>query len=293
MSDGSAQATQSPTPEKKSSPFRRRIPPFGQLISPARLENWRRGLVLTALTALVFLAGWQGMHNSLTPNIPGPLQTWNRAQELFANPFAQTGPNTAGIGIQVLYSLGRVAAGFGLAVLVGVPLGFLMGMLPTFRAMLEVIINLLKPVSPLAWLPIGLLMFRSATPSAIFVVFITCIWPTVINTAQGVASVPQDYLNVARVLRMGRWTTSLRILLPAAAPSMLTGMRLSLGVAWMVIVAAEMLTGGIGIGFFIWDEWNNLNVASILVAIGVIGVVGIVLDGVMSILQRRLAHPNR
>ena len=181
-------------------------------------------------------------------------------------------------------------AGFGLAVAVGVPVGFLMGMSPACRTAWQPLIQILRPVSPLAWLPIGLLLFRAVDPSAIFVIFITCIWPTLVNTAAGVQAVPRDYLNVAAVLRLGKWEIATRILLPATLPYIMTGMRLSLSIAWMVIVAAEMLTGGIGIGFFIWDEWNNLNVPSIIVCIMIIGLVGIILEGIMGLIQKRFDY---
>ena len=181
----------------------------------------------------------------------------------------------------------------GLAVVVGVPIGFIMGMSPAFRVAWQPLIQILRPVSPLAWLPIGLLLFRAVDPSAIFVIFITCIWPTLVNTAAGVQAVPKDFLNVAAVLRLGKWEIATKILLPATLPYIITGMRLSLGIAWMVIVAAEMLTGGIGIGFYIWDEWNNLNVPSIIVCIILIGLVGIVLEGIMSVFQKRFDYNLR
>lgn len=236
---------------------------------------------------------WQAIHDHLVPGIPGVAETFARAGELFADPFYQNGPNDMGIAWQVLYSLGRVMAGFGLAALVGIPVGLIMGSSPLFRAGWTPLIQILRPVSPLAWLPIGLLLFRAVDPSAIFVIFITSIWPMILNTAAGVQAVPGDYRNVAAVLRLNRLEMVRHILLPATLPYVLTGMRLSLGIAWMVIVAAEMLTGGIGIGFFVWDEWNNLNVSSILVAIFVIGVVGILLDLAMTLIQRRFDFTQR
>jgi nitrate/nitrite transport system permease protein len=247
-------------------------------------------LVLPAITFAIVLGIWMLIHTQVAPEFPSPAQTWDRAVEVFSDPFYDAGPNDKGIAWQVLYSLGRVMAGFALAVLAGIPLGFLMGMSQTFALAWQPLIQLLRPVSPLAWLPIGLLLFKAVNPSAIFVIFITSIWPIVINTAAGVRAIPQDYLNVAAVLRLGRIETARKILVPATLPHIITGMRLSLGIAWMVIVAAEMLTGGVGIGFYVWDEWNNLSVSSIIVAIVVIGTVGIALDAVMNGVQRRFDY---
>jgi nitrate/nitrite transport system permease protein len=209
---------------------------------------------------------------------------------VLAHPFYENGPNDMGIGWQVSYSLGRVMAGFALAALVGIPVGFIMGSSENFSRAWQPLIQILRPVSPLAWLPIGLLLFKAVNPSAIFVIFITSIWPMIVNTAAGVKAIPKDYMNVAAILRLGRFEVTRKILLPATLPHVLTGMRLSLNIAWMVIVAAEMLTGGIGIGFYVWDEWNNLNVPSIIVAIGIIGVVGIVLESVMNLIQRHFDY---
>jgi nitrate/nitrite transport system permease protein len=177
--------------------------------------------------------------------------------------------------------------GFGLAALVGIPMGFIIGRFTVINRMVSPLISLLRPVSPLAWLPIGLLVFKSANPAAIWTIFICSIWPMIINTAVGVQRVPQDYLNVARVLNLSEWKVITRILLPAVLPYMLTGVRLSVGTAWLVIVAAEMLTGGVGIGFWVWDEWNNLNVQHILIAIFVIGVVGLLLEQLLIAVARR------
>ena len=258
-----------------------------------KMANILRGVVLPFLTFAVVIGVWLLIHTHIAKAIPSPLDAWHKAVEIFSNPFYDKGPNDMGIAWQLLYSLGRVMAGFGLAVVVGVPVGFLMGMSPAFRTALQPLIQILRPVSPLAWLPIGLLLFRAVDPSAIFVIFITCIWPTLVNTAAGVQAVPKDYLNVAAVLRLGKWEIATKILLPATLPYIMTGMRLSLSIAWMVIVAAEMLTGGIGIGFYIWDEWNNLNVPSIIVCIVVIGLVGIILEGGMGLIQKRFDYNLR
>jgi nitrate/nitrite transport system permease protein len=248
---------------------------------------------LPLLTFAILIVFWAIVQSQFAPDLPTPGAVLDRALEIFADPFRDAGPNDKGIGWQLLYSLGRVAGGFLLAVAVAIPLGFLMGMSKTFNTAWQPLIQVLRPVSPLAWLPIGLLLFKAVNPSAIFVIFITCIWPTLLNTAAGVRAIPQDYMNVARVLRLNPVEIAMKILLPAARPYILTGMRLSLGIAWMVIVAAEMLTGGIGIGFYVWDEWNNLNVASIIVAIGVIGGIGILLELAMDVVQRRFDYTAR
>lgn len=262
--------------------------------SPSRIQlKWLANVALPLLTFGVVLAVWSFISLKITSDIPAPTVAWQRAIELFSDPFYQKGPNDMGIGWQVLYSLGRVLGGFALAVLVGIPVGFMMGASETVNRAVYPLVQVLRPVSPLAWLPIGLLLFKAVDPSALFVIFITSIWPVIVNTAAGVKAIPQDYMNVARVLQLGKLEITRRILIPGALPHIITGMRLSLGVAWMVIVAAEMLTGGIGIGFFVWDEWNNLNVASIIVAIGVIGVVGIALEAAMNLVQNRLDYTRR
>ena len=247
-------------------------------------------LVVPPLTgiALVLLV-WQIIAAQNT-NFPSPLVTWQAALELFADPFYRNSPNDQGIGWNVLASLQRVAVGFGLAALVGIPLGFVIGRVQFVSRMFGPIISLLKPVSPLAWLPIGLLVFKSADPAAIWSIFICSIWPMIINTAVGVQRVPQDYMNVARVLNLSEWKILTKILLPSALPYILTGVRLAIGTAWLVIVAAEMLTGGVGIGFWVWDEWNNLNVAHIIIAIAIIGVVGLLLELALVSLARALTH---
>ncbi len=235
--------------------------------------------VLPPVLGLGLLVGlWALVSASTGRSIPTPYETWLQAVEVFSNPFYRNGPNDQGVGWNVLASLQRVAAGFGLAALVGIPAGFAIGRFAFLSHMFMPVISLLRPVSPLAWLPIGLLVFKGANPAAIWTIFICSIWPMVINTAVGVQRVPQDYLNVARVLNLSEWKVLTKILFPAVLPYMLTGVRLAVGTAWLVIVAAEMLTGGVGIGFWVWDEWNNLNVRNILIAIFVIGGVGLLLE---------------
>jgi nitrate/nitrite transport system permease protein len=221
---------------------------------------------------------WQAIASTSDSGIPKPSATWAQAVQVFSDPFYRNGPNDQGVGWNVLASLQRVAVGFGLAALVGIPAGFAIGRSVFLSRMFNPLISLLRPVSPLAWLPIGLLVFKGANPAAIWTIFICSIWPMVINTAVGVQRVPQDYMNVARVLNLSEWKIFTKILFPAVLPYLLTGVRLAVGTAWLVIVAAEMLTGGVGIGFWVWDEWNNLNVSSIIIAIFVIGIVGLLLE---------------
>ncbi len=234
---------------------------------------------------------WQilSMNNS---SFPTPAVTFAEAVVMFSDPFYSNGPNDQGIGWNILASLKRVGLGFGLAAAVGIPLGFMIGRFKFLGGMFNPIISLLKPVSPLAWLPIGLLVFKAADPAAIWSIFICSIWPMIINTAAGVQRVPQDYMNVARVLNLSEWKIFTKILLPSVLPHMLTGVRLAIGTAWLVIVAAEMLTGGVGIGFWVWDEWNNLNVPHILIAIVVIGVVGLVLEQALVALAKSFTYED-
>ena len=221
---------------------------------------------------------WMAVSITTKGSIPSPSATFMQAVTIFSDPFYSKGPNDQGIGWNILSSLKRVALGFGLAALVGIPVGFMIGRFKFLSSMFNPLISLLRPVSPLAWLPIGLLVFKGANPAAIWTIFICSIWPMIINTAVGVQRVPQDYMNVARVLNLSEWKIITKILFPAVLPYMLTGVRLAVGTAWLVIVAAEMLTGGVGIGFWVWDEWNNLNVKNIIIAIFVIGIVGLVLE---------------
>ncbi|MEV8470457.1 nitrate ABC transporter permease [Ralstonia sp. UNC404CL21Col] len=241
------------------------------------------------LGLVLFVLAWQGIATAISA-LPTPAVTWKAAVALFADPFYRNGPNDQGVGWNVLASLARVGAGFGMAAVIGIPAGFLIGRFAFLNAMASPIISLLRPVSPLAWLPIGLLLFKSANPAAIWAIFICSIWPMVINTAVGVTRVPQDYLNVARVLNLSEWKVFTRVLFPAVLPYMLTGVRLSIGTAWLVIVAAEMLTGGVGIGFWLWDEWNNLKVEHIVIAIFVIGVVGLLLEHALLAIARRFSY---
>ncbi len=253
-------------------------------------EVWLK--VLPPVIGMALVVGIWALLTLKGGAFPTPAETLDAAIKLFADPFYRKGPNDQGIGWNILFSLQRVAVGFGLAALVGIPLGFIIGRFEFFNRMFSPLISLLKPVSPLAWLPIGLLVFKSANPAAIWTIFICSIWPMVVNTAVGVQRVPADYLNVARVLALSEWKIITRILFPAVLPYMLTGVRLSVGTAWLVIVAAEMLTGGVGIGFWVWDEWNNLNVKHIIIAIFVIGIVGLLLEQALMAVARRFSFDH-
>ncbi|WP_412479249.1 nitrate ABC transporter permease [Azonexus sp. IMCC34839] len=256
-----------------------------------KLAAFGRAILPPILGMMVLIGIWHvATHKG--GSIPGPSQVWDAAVALFSDPFYRNGPNDQGIGWNVLSSLQRVAIGFGFAALVGIPLGFILGRSAFLSAMVNPIISLLRPVSPLAWLPIGLLVFKKADPAATYTIFICSIWPMIMNTAQGVQRVPQDYLNVARVLALSEWKIVTKILFPAVLPYMLTGIRLSIGTAWLVIVAAEMLTGGVGIGFWVWDEWNNLKVEHIIIAIFVIGIVGLILEQALILLAKKLTKES-
>jgi nitrate/nitrite transport system permease protein len=224
--------------------------------------------------------------------MPGPLEVAATLWEQLRRPFYDNGPNDKGIGIQLGYSLGRVLIGYLLAIAVAIPIGFLIGMSPLMSRALDPFIQVLKPISPLAWMPLALYTIKDSSLSAIFVIFICSLWPTLINTAFGVASVRREWLNVAKTLEVGPLRRAFTIILPAAAPTILTGMRISIGIAWLVIVAAEMLVGGTGIGYFVWNEWNNLSITNVITAIIVIGVIGMVLDQILARVTRLVTFPE-
>lgn len=275
------------------------------------LSRRSRSMLLAALLLAVLLVIWQslvsrpaGAGNAVDPEyaalmgkastggsaLPSPMEVGRTLIKHLQSPFAYPGTKQPGIAVHLAYSIGRVLLGFGLAVMVAVPLGFVVGMFPTLHGALDPFIQVLKPVSPLAWLPLALYTIKDAQLSSIFVIFICSIWPTLLNTAFGVSRVRQEWLNVARTLEVGRARLVRRVLLPAALPTILAGMRISIGIAWLVIVAAEMLVGGTGIGYFIWNEWNNLQIANIIVAILVVGCVGVVLDGLLAMVGRRFTY---
>ncbi|MCA3072390.1 MAG: nitrate ABC transporter permease [Rhodocyclaceae bacterium] len=277
--------------------------------SVSRSQGFRAGILSACILALVLvlwhlatapvaapqyadpeyarLMGGKGQTSSGLPSLP---QMGTAIWKHLSNPFYDNGPNDKGVGLQVGYSIGRVLLGFLLAAAVAIPLGFVIGMSPLLFRALNPFIQVLKPISPLAWMPLALYTIKDSTISSIFVIFICSIWPMLINTAHGVASVRRDWLNVARTLEVGRVRTALRVVLPAAAPTILTGMRISMGIAWLVIVAAEMLVGGTGIGYFVWNEWNNLSLTNVIFAILMIGVVGMLLDLVFGLLTRLVSY---
>ena len=222
--------------------------------------------------------------------VPGPAEVGAAIIGHLADPFYVAGPNDKGIGIQLAYSLFRVLVGFSLAALVAVPIGFLIGMSEVVYRALDPFIQILKPISPLAWMPLALYTIKDSAISSIFVIFICSVWPMLINTAFGVASVKRDWLNVAATLEVNPLRKAFLVVLPAAAPTILTGMRISMGIAWLVIVAAEMLVGGTGIGYFVWNEWNNLSITNIIAAIFFIGIIGMILDFVLAYLTSLVTY---
>ena len=224
--------------------------------------------------------------------MPGPLDVGRTILTHLADPFYVKGANDKGIGIQLIYSIGRVMIGYLLAVLVAIPVGFVIGMSPVMNRALDPFIQILKPVSPLAWMPLALYTIKDSGISSIFVIFICSLWPMLINTAFGVAGVRKEWLNVALTLEVGTLRRAFTIILPAAAPTILTGMRISIGIAWLVIVAAEMLVGGTGIGYFVWNEWNNLSITNVITSILVIGVVGMLLDQILAWCQHLVTFPE-
>ena len=221
---------------------------------------------------------------------PTPMQMGQTFVKQLSDPFYDRGPNDKGIAIQLAHSLGRVGLGFLLACLLAIPLGFVIGMSPLLRRAFDPFIQVLKPISPLAWMPLALYTIKDSSTSGIFVIFICSVWPMLINTAFGVAAVKREWLNVASTLEVNPIRKAFQVILPAAAPTILTGMRISMGIAWLVIVAAEMLVGGTGIGYFVWNEWNNLSLTNVIFAIFVIGVVGMLLDLMFAQLQKVVTY---
>jgi nitrate/nitrite transport system permease protein len=224
----------------------------------------------------------------IVPDLPSPVRTWEESRLYIMEPLTKRGETDQGILLLAYYSLMRVARGFLLGIAIATPIGFLLGVSATLTRMFDPIMQVLRPISPLAWLPLGLILFQKSEPAALFAIAVCSMWPTVINTMMGVRAIPQDYWNVAKVLRLSRTTTFIKIIVPATLPYMFTGYRLSLGIAWLVIVASEMLTGTPGVGGFLWQEYNSLVYAHILLAIITIGVVGFVLDRLMGLAEAKL-----
>lgn len=248
----------------------------------------RVGLILMPLVGFAGLLGlWALTSATLSENLPSPQKTWEASRQYILEPLAKRGELDQGIVRFAWYSLGLVAKGYLIALAVGTPLGFILGRSQLFARSFDPVIQVLRPVSPLAWLPLGLVLFQKSHPAALFTIAVCAMWPTVLNTALGVRAVPRDHLNVARVLNLSRWRTFTKVLLPATLPYMFTGFRLSLGIAWLVIVAVEMLTGTPGIGGFLWQEYNSLVYEHIILCILVIGAVGILLDRGMKAIEDR------
>ncbi|QQS11160.1 MAG: nitrate ABC transporter permease [Rhodospirillales bacterium] len=247
------------------------------------LRDAATSVVPPAIMLALLLLIWQLAFDRPGATLPAPSVVWTQARDLILDPFFVAGPQDIGLGLRVLTSLQRVAVGFGLAAVAGVILGGIVGQSMWATRALDPIFQVLRTVPPLAWLPISLAAFRDSNPSAIFVIFITAIWPVIINTAVGVRNIPQDYRNVARVLRLNTFEFFFKIMMPAAAPYIFTGLRIGIGLSWLAIVAAEMLTGGVGIGFFIWDAWNSSRLPDIVVALVYIGVVGFALDRLIAV----------
>jgi nitrate/nitrite transport system permease protein len=249
---------------------------------------WLQKLVLPVLGLIGVLVVWAALSQTVAPDLPSPAKTWNESRRYVLEPFFKDGEMNQGILRLAFYSLVRVAKGFLLALAIGTPLGFLLGLSRTFHAAFDPIVQFLRPISPLAWLPLGLVIFQKSEPAAVFTIALCAMWPTVINTAVGVRSISQDYLNVGRVLKLSRAKMLVKIIVPATLPYVFTGYRLSLGLAWLVIVAAEMLTGTPGVGGFLWQEYNSLVYSHIILSVATIGAVGLLLDRVMGLVEARV-----
>lgn len=280
----------------ESRPTRRGLS-FGSSSLAARSRRVLRASARIAPGALSFAGGllvlialWQLAATAVGKDLPGPVATSDTFWRLVSNPFFDNGPNDKGIGLQLFASLERVFLGFLAGSAVAIPLGVALGSSRVIRGVFDPVVQVLRPVSPLAWFPIGLVALSSAPHAAVFVVFITSLWPTVINTAFGVSTVPQAHKDVARVFEFSRSRYLMKVVLPHSLPHILVGLRLSMGIAWLVIVAAEMLSGGTGIGFYIWDSWNALNLEQVLSAILIIGVVGLLLDQAFALIGRWAAY---
>ena len=253
-----------------------------------------RVVLYSLLLGIAFLGLWQAgiAGNPPGKGLPGPLAVARTAAEMIANPFYNNGPNDKGIGLQFLSSLGRLAVGYVSASVVAVMLGVWLGLSPTLYRAVNPYVQILKPVSPLAWMPLFLYTIKDSGWAAVLVIFMSSLWPTLANTAFGVASIRKDYLSVAAILQLSWWRRLVTVVLPAAAPAVVAGLRISIGSAWVAIVAAEMLIGGTGVGYFVWNEWNNLQLTSVIFAILAIGLIGVLLDAGLGKLSRRLAYAD-
>ena len=252
------------------------------------MTSSRASRVLLPLLGLAgVLAVWTALSQTVATDLPSPARTWLESQRYVLEPFFKDGEMNQGILRLASYSLIRVGKGYLLALVIGTPIGFMLGLSPRFHEAFDPIIQFLRPISPLAWLPLGLVIFRKSEPAAIFTIALCAMWPTVINTAVGVRSISSDYLNVGRVLKLSRWKMLVKIIVPASLPYVFTGYRLSLGLAWLVIVAAEMLTGTPGVGGFLWQEYNSLVYSHIILSVLTIGAIGFLLDRLMGVVEKR------
>ena len=260
---------------------------YGSLLkfSKNMIKNSAKNIAYFLGSMAILIGIWQLISIITKAEIPGPVPTWAVFKELMAEPFYDRGPNDKGIGNNLMSSIGRVFTGFALGSIIAIPMGMLMGSSKLGMSLLNPIVQILKPVSPLAWFPLGLLAFKDSGGATIFIIAITSLWPTVINTAFGVSSIPADHKNVGKAFGFSTWKYLTKIVIPYSLPHIFTGLRLSIGIAWVVIVAGEMLSGGVGIGFFVWDSWNGLSLEKILVAILIIGGVGLILDKAFNALQ--------
>jgi len=262
----------------------------GENIFLRKIVSLLHGLLFNVLGFSALVVLWYLISLYTEGALPTPFATFEVFWELVKDPFYDYGPNDKGIGLQLINSLGRVFSGFAFGALIAIPVGILMGGSSFCKKMFYPIVQILKPVSPLAWFPIGLVAFESASKATVFIIFITSLWPTLINTAFGVGSIPDDHKNVAKAFGFSKWKYLTKVLLPFALPHIITGLRLSIGVAWLVIVAGEMLSGGIGIGFFVWDSWNALSLEKVISAILIIGLVGLFLDRGFSWFEKRVTY---
>jgi nitrate/nitrite transport system permease protein len=251
-------------------------------------QDGLKKVTLPLLGGLGVLVIWTLVSQTVAPDLPSPWRTWNESRRYVLEPFFKDGEMNQGIGRLAFYSLVRVAKGFVLALAIGTPVGFMLGLSATFHRSFDPIVQFMRPISPLAWLPLGLVIFQKSEPAAVFTIALCAMWPTVINTAVGVRSISQDYLNVGRVLKLSRWKMLVKIIVPATIPYVFTGYRLSLGLAWLVIVAAEMLTGTPGVGGFLWQEYNSLIYSHIILSVITIGAIGFVLDRLMGLIEARV-----
>ncbi len=255
-----------------------------------KLLNFLKAAAFYVLSFCILALFWHLISIVTKGELPTPAATLTVLLEMLADPFYDYGPNDKGIGLQLGSSLARVFTGFLCGAIIAIPVGLLMGASNFCRKLFDPIVQVLKPVSPLAWFPIGLVAFQSASSATVFIIFITSLWPTLINTAFGVSSIPDDHKNVAKAFGFSRWKYLTKVLLPYSLPHIITGLRLSVSVAWLVIVAGEMLSGGMGIGFFVWDSWNALSLEKVISAILIIGIVGLLLDRAFAVLQKKFTY---